>query len=109
MITRVWGTADGYDLTFGRVGETDNWQFQGLPIDTGDAQYAVSIWAFDDVWGTGYWGGVLYVNNGVYTLRLVPQRFTLWLRPHTQLIRTAGTSLAFTGRRKKGTAARYAG
>lgn len=106
MITRVWGTADAYDLTFTRVGETDQWQFNGLPIDTSDATYAVSIWAFDDCWGTGYWGGSLYINSGVYTLMLVPQRFVLWQKPRTQLVFAGTPELTFVGRKKKGTAPR---
>lgn len=98
MITRVWGTADSYDLTFTQVANTEKWQFNGLPIDTEDACYAVSIWAYDDVWGTGYWGGTLYINRGTYTLRMIPQNFILWQKQPPRL--------ALVGRQKKGTAVR---
>lgn len=57
MVTRVWGTADDFDLEFSLSPSTGLWEAQ-VPADA-DGQYVVQLWAQDAAGNTAYYATVL--------------------------------------------------
>lgn len=85
MVTRVWGRADSFELVFSPIGASwERWQAK-VPADLEDGQYAVELYCEDEGGNTGYWTGMLYLNNSANVkLRIVSDQFKIWLEADTQ-------------------------
>lgn len=61
-VTRMYGTADSFDLEFQNIRE-GIWRVKA-PADLSDGQYAVEIFADTTTGKTLHWTGMLYMSNG---------------------------------------------
>lgn len=83
MVTRVWGKADSYELTFSPA-FGDTWK-ASVPADMEDGQYAVELYCIDESGNIAYWTGMLYLNKSAQVgVRIVADAFKLWLVADTQ-------------------------
>lgn len=76
LITRVWGTADAFDIEFEYVNGT-RW-ICSIPPDTVDGAYAVDIYAENDIGNTAHWAGELFMASGVCHLDIFEPEYTVW-------------------------------
>lgn len=79
MITRVWGEADGFSLEFSRNG-SGGWEATVLP-DLEDGQYAVQLYALNDIGAIGIYTGMLYLCDGLSCLHIFDERIRFALLP----------------------------
>lgn len=95
-IVRVWGYADTFEIEFYK-GKDNRW-YANVPPDIVDGQYAVGIYALNNVGEQTYWAGILYMHSGRACLHLNKQKYSLWLLPLCDLeLQKQSISIYFKG------------
>ena len=68
MIVRCWGEADSFSLEFTQ-GADGKWRANVVP-DFEDGQYAVQLFAMNDIGAIGIYTGMLYMYDGTTCLHI---------------------------------------